>query len=77
MEAEGRMFPYVAAQWDKICVPCLRLKQNIHYYKIIIFPIFSSLCLEEMNDSAVSTACDFKVEMRLKSVLGILKKLSQ
>jgi hypothetical protein len=32
--------------------------------------------VEEINDLAVSTACNFEVEMRLKSVLAIHKKLS-
>lgn len=78
MQAEGRMFYYVVGQWNKIDVLCLRLEENIRYYKIIIFLIFfPSLCLEEINDSAVSTACDLKVEIRLKSVLGILKMFSQ
>lgn len=41
MQAEGRMAHSVVVQWKKIPVPCLRLKENTHYYKIIIFPNFS------------------------------------
>lgn len=40
MQAEGKMFRYVVSQWNKIRVPCLRLEENIHYYKIIVFPNF-------------------------------------
>ena len=62
-------------QRDKTHVPYSRLKENIH--KITVFLIFFSLLwLEEVNDSTVSTASALVLEMRLKSVLSILKMLS-